>query len=61
MYYTGKECEVSPYTEAYKAIKNVLILQAATAYDNRDTGETRESLHSRGGFVMFFRNGTESL
>jgi hypothetical protein len=40
MYYTGKECDVSPYTEAYKAIKSVPIVQAATGYGNRDTGET---------------------
>jgi hypothetical protein len=40
MYYTGKECNMLPYTEAYKAIKSVPIVQAATAYDNRDTGET---------------------
>jgi hypothetical protein len=40
MYYTGKECAVSPYREAYEAIKSVPIVQAATAYDNRDTGET---------------------
>jgi hypothetical protein len=39
MYYTGKECDVLPYTEAYEAIKSVPIVQAATAYDNRDTGE----------------------
>jgi hypothetical protein len=36
MYYTGKECYVSPY----EAIKSVPIVQAATAYDNRDTGKT---------------------
>jgi hypothetical protein len=40
MYFTGKECDVLPYTEAYETIKSVPILQAATAYDNRDTGET---------------------
>ncbi len=40
MHYTGKECDVSPYTEAYEAIKCVPIVQAATAYDNTDTGET---------------------
>jgi hypothetical protein len=39
MYYTGKECDVLPYTEAYEVIKSVPIVQAATAYDNRDTGE----------------------
>jgi hypothetical protein len=40
MHYTGKECDVSPYTEAYGAIKSVPMVQAATAYDNTDTGET---------------------
>ena len=40
MDFTGKECEVSPYTEAYDTIKGVPIVQAATAYDNTDTGET---------------------
>jgi hypothetical protein len=40
MYYTDKEYGVSPYTEAYKAIKPLPIVQAATAYDNRDTGKT---------------------
>jgi hypothetical protein len=40
MYYTGKECDVSPYTEAYEVIKSVPIVQAATAYNNMDTGKT---------------------
>jgi hypothetical protein len=40
MYYTGKECDVLPYTEAYEAIKSVPIVEAATAYDHTDTGET---------------------
>ncbi len=40
MYYTGKECDVSPYTEAHEAIRSVPIVQAATAYNNRDTGKT---------------------
>jgi hypothetical protein len=40
MHYTGKECDVSPYTDAYEAIKSVPIVQAATAYDNPETGET---------------------
>jgi hypothetical protein len=40
MYYTGKECDVSLYTEAYEAIKSVPIVQAATVYDNKDIGET---------------------
>jgi hypothetical protein len=33
MHYTGKECDVSPYTEAYGAIKSVPIVQAATSYN----------------------------
>jgi hypothetical protein len=40
MHYTGKECDVSPYTDAYEAIKSVPIVQASTAYDNPETGET---------------------
>jgi hypothetical protein len=40
MHFTGKECDVSPYTDTYEAIKSVPIVQAATAYDNPDTGET---------------------
>ena len=40
MHYTGKECDVSPYTDAYEAIKSVPIVTAATAYDDPDTGET---------------------
>jgi hypothetical protein len=40
MHHTGKECDVSPYTEAYEAIKSVPIVQAATAYNNTETGET---------------------
>jgi hypothetical protein len=40
MHYTGKECDVPPYTEAYEVIKSVPILQAATAYDSTETGET---------------------
>ncbi len=40
MHFTGKECDVSPYTDTYEAIKSVPIVQAATAYDNPETGET---------------------
>ena len=39
MPYTGKECDVTPCTDAYEAISNVPIVQAATAYDNPETGE----------------------
>ena len=40
MHYTGKECDVTPYTDAYEAIKSVPIVQAATAYEDAETGET---------------------
>jgi hypothetical protein len=40
MHFTGKECDVSPYTEEYESIKGVPIVQAATAYDDPETGET---------------------
>ena len=33
--YTGKECEVSPYTDAYETIKSVPIVQASAVYDNQ--------------------------
>jgi hypothetical protein len=38
--YTGKECDVAPYTDAYESIKSVPIVQAGTAWDNPETGET---------------------
>jgi hypothetical protein len=40
IHYTGQECDVSPYTDAHESIKSVPIVQAATAYDNPETGET---------------------
>jgi hypothetical protein len=40
MHYTGKECDVSPYTDEYESIKSVPIVQAATAYNVPETGET---------------------
>ena len=40
MHFTGKECDVAPYTDEYKTIKAVPIAQAATAYSNPETGET---------------------
>ena len=39
MHYTGRECDVSPYTEAYKPIQNVPIVQAATAWQSPQTGQ----------------------
>jgi hypothetical protein len=37
MHYTGKECNVSPCTEQCEDIKNVPIVQAATACDDPET------------------------
>ena len=37
--YTGKECDVSPYREDYKPIKNVPIVNAATAWQSPITGQ----------------------
>jgi hypothetical protein len=40
IHYTGKECDVTPYTDSYAAINSVPIVQAGTAWDNPVTGET---------------------
>ena len=40
MRFTGKECDVAPYTDAHETINSVPMVQAATSYDNPDTGET---------------------
>ena len=37
---TGRECTVSPYTDAYEAISNVPIVSAATAWTSPSTGVT---------------------
>ena len=40
MHYTARECDVSPYRDDYSPIKNVPIVQAATAYQSEYTGQT---------------------
>jgi hypothetical protein len=40
IHFTDKVCDVSPYTDTCEAIKSVPIVQAATAFDHPDTGET---------------------
>ena len=40
MHYTGKECNMSPYKDAYEATKSVPIVKVDTEYENNDTGET---------------------
>ena len=37
---TGRECDVSPYTDEYEAIKNVPIVLAATAWTSLELAET---------------------
>ena len=39
-YFTGEECNVSPYLLEYKPMKGIRILSACTAYDDKETGET---------------------
>ena len=39
MHFTVKECDVTPYTDAYDNIKAVPIVQSSTAYDNPETGK----------------------
>ena len=41
MNFMGKECDVTPYTDTYEIIKAVPTVQAATAYNNTGTGETK--------------------
>jgi hypothetical protein len=38
--HTGRECDVSPYTETYKAIKDVPIVTGATAWTCQHIGDT---------------------
>jgi hypothetical protein len=38
--HTDKVCEVFPYHPRYKSIQEALIVQAAMAYDDPDSGET---------------------
>lgn len=38
--FTGRECDVSPYSDTYQAIKGVPIVSGATAWTSQSTGET---------------------
>ena len=38
--YTGRVCDVSPYREDYESVKDVPIVQAATAWYSQHTGQT---------------------
>ena len=39
-YFTGEECDVSPYLSEYEPMKGIRIASACTAYDDEETGET---------------------
>ena len=36
--YTGKECEVSPYSSEYEAVRNIPVVTGATAWTNTTDG-----------------------
>ena len=38
--YTGKECEVSPYSNDYESVQNVPIVTGCTAWTSPETGDT---------------------
>ena len=38
--FTGEQCDVTPYTNDYQPITNVPVVNAATAYTDKPTGET---------------------
>ena len=38
--FTGRVCDVSPYSSSYKSIPDVPIASGATAWTNPETGET---------------------
>jgi hypothetical protein len=40
LHYTGRECDVSPYTEVYESVKAVPIVSGATAWTDEGTGST---------------------
>ena len=44
MQYSGRECDMLPYTDAYEAIKSVPIATAGTAWTSTETGETNNAI-----------------
>ena len=48
LHFTGRECDVSPYTDSYEAIKSVRIATAGTAYTSQETGQT---------YILVFHEG----
>jgi hypothetical protein len=39
-FFDGTTREVTPFTDAYESMKDILIVMAATAWTNKETGET---------------------
>jgi hypothetical protein len=52
--YTDKTCQVAPYHPDYDSMQDVPIVQAGTAYDNPDTGETLILIINQG---LYFGEG----
>ena len=46
--YSGRKCDVSPYTDDYEAIKSVPIANAGTAWTSKDTIDT---------YILIFHEG----
>ncbi len=40
IHYTGRECDVAPYSDSYEPMRNVPIVTGATAVTNTETGDT---------------------
>ena len=48
LHYTGRECDVLPYTDTYESVKGVPIVSAATAWTCQQSGQT---------YILVFHEG----
>jgi hypothetical protein len=48
LHYTGRECDVLPYTEVFESVKSVPIVSSATAWTDENTGVTYFLLSDEG-------------
>jgi hypothetical protein len=46
--YSGRVCDVYPYSQEYDAVKDVPIVRGATAVQDQDTGETHIMIINKG-------------
>jgi hypothetical protein len=46
--YSGRVCDVYPYSQEYDAVKDVPIVRGATAVQDQDTGETHIMIINEG-------------